>query len=120
MSTITTRSGKGSPLTNAEVDSNFTNLNADKLEVTDLSDYVTQNVADASYEPKLTNTTRMKFFRRDDAPAAVPDDLREGDMWYETDTENIYFWREISSNTYNWVLFSTGTTNSDTMDGGAY
>lgn len=32
MSTITTRSGKGSPLTNAEVDANFTNLNSDKYE----------------------------------------------------------------------------------------
>jgi hypothetical protein len=32
MSTIVTRAGKGSPLTNAEVDDNFTNLNADKLE----------------------------------------------------------------------------------------
>jgi hypothetical protein len=37
MSTITTRSGKGSPLTNAEVDANFTNLNTDKLELSDLS-----------------------------------------------------------------------------------
>lgn len=33
MSTITTRSGKGSPLTNAEVDANFTNLNNDKVQV---------------------------------------------------------------------------------------
>jgi hypothetical protein len=32
MSTITTRAGKGSPLTNAEVDANFTNLNSDKYE----------------------------------------------------------------------------------------
>jgi len=32
MSTITTRSGKGSPLTNSEVDANFTNLNSDKYE----------------------------------------------------------------------------------------
>ena len=32
MATIVTRSGKGSPLTNTEVDSNFTNLNTDKLE----------------------------------------------------------------------------------------
>ena len=37
MSTITTRSGKGSPLTNNEVDANFTNLNTDKLESGDLS-----------------------------------------------------------------------------------
>jgi hypothetical protein len=33
MSTIVTRAGKGSPLTNTEVDSNFTNLNTDKLEI---------------------------------------------------------------------------------------
>lgn len=32
MATITTRSGKGSPLTNNEVDANFTNLNTDKVE----------------------------------------------------------------------------------------
>jgi predicted NAD-dependent protein-ADP-ribosyltransferase YbiA (DUF1768 family) len=32
MSTIVTRAGKGSPLTNTEVDSNFTNLNTDKIE----------------------------------------------------------------------------------------
>ena len=32
MATITTRAGKGSPLTNDEVDDNFTNLNTDKLE----------------------------------------------------------------------------------------
>ncbi len=39
MSTIVTRSGKGSPLTNAEVDANFSNLNSGKLEASDnLSD----------------------------------------------------------------------------------
>jgi hypothetical protein len=32
MATIVTRAGKGSPLTNTEVDNNFTNLNTDKLE----------------------------------------------------------------------------------------
>jgi hypothetical protein len=32
MATIVTRSGKGSPLTHAEVDANFENLNSDKLE----------------------------------------------------------------------------------------
>ena len=32
MSTITLRNVKGSPLTNTEVDSNFSNLNTDKME----------------------------------------------------------------------------------------
>ena len=47
MSTITTRAGKGSPLTNSEVDSNFTNLNDDKLEdaPSDGSQYARQNGA---------------------------------------------------------------------------
>jgi hypothetical protein len=35
MSTIITRIGKGTPLTNAEVDANFTNLNNDKIEAAD-------------------------------------------------------------------------------------
>ena len=43
MSTIVTRSGKGSPLTNNEIDANFNNLNTDKLETGSLS--VTTNSA---------------------------------------------------------------------------
>lgn len=37
MATIVTRAGKGSPLTHNEVDSNFTNLNTDKVELTGTS-----------------------------------------------------------------------------------
>lgn len=37
MATITTRSGKGSPLTHDEVDANFNNLNTDKLEASNLT-----------------------------------------------------------------------------------
>lgn len=82
--------------------------------------YLTQGDADTLYEPKLTSTTRMKFFRKAAAPEAVADSLQEGDMWYETDTESVYFWRETSSNVYSWTLLSTGTTDSDTLDGGSY
>lgn len=81
---------------------------------------LTQQEADALYEPKLDGTTRQKFFRRDDAPDVVTDGLQEGDMWYETDTEDVYFWREIDTNVFSWVLFSTGTDDSDTLDGGSY
>jgi hypothetical protein len=46
MSTIVTRAGKGSPLTHTEVDSNFTNLNTDKLEKTNnLSDLTSASTA---------------------------------------------------------------------------
>ena len=39
MATVTTRAGKGSPLTHAEVDANFTNLNNDKLESSAVSTF---------------------------------------------------------------------------------
>tara|TARA_R110000803_G_scaffold188857_1_gene251317 strand:- start:8 stop:460 length:453 start_codon:yes stop_codon:yes gene_type:complete len=51
MASITTRVGKGSPLTNAEVDANFTNLNSDKLEVSTLG------VTVQGYSTALENTT---------------------------------------------------------------
>ena len=38
MSTIVTRAGKGTPLTNAEVDANFTGLNTDKVETVTSTD----------------------------------------------------------------------------------
>jgi len=45
MSTITLRNTKGSPLTNTEVDTNFSNLNTDKMEksnnLSDLADAAT-------------------------------------------------------------------------------
>jgi hypothetical protein len=39
MATIVTRAGKGSPLTNNEVDANFTNLNSDKVETSAISTF---------------------------------------------------------------------------------
>lgn len=41
MSTIVTRSGKGSPLTHVEVDANFTNLNSDKYQSGDAATFTT-------------------------------------------------------------------------------
>jgi len=49
MSTITTRSGKGSALTHAEVDDNFTNLNTDKVETSAIGTTV------QAYDSNLTS-----------------------------------------------------------------
>ena len=48
MATIVTRSGKGSALTHTEMDSNFSNLNTDKLESSDLTNYA-DRTADANW-----------------------------------------------------------------------
>lgn len=50
MTTIVTRIGKGAPLTNAELDANFSNLNADKLEASDLSPYLLSASAASTYQ----------------------------------------------------------------------
>ena len=47
MATIITRSGKGAPLTNAEVDANFTNLNTDKVETSAISAFGATLINDA-------------------------------------------------------------------------
>lgn len=50
MTTIVTRAGKGSPLTNTEMDTNLTNLNSDKLEVA---------TAAATYQPLDSDLTAI-------------------------------------------------------------
>ncbi len=54
MSTIVTRAGKGSPLTNTEVDSNFTNLNTDKYQSGDAPTFT--DVAADSLQLNLSAT----------------------------------------------------------------
>ena len=49
MSTITTRSSKGSALSHTEMDNNFTNLNTDKLEAANLTTY-TGNITAATVD----------------------------------------------------------------------
>jgi hypothetical protein len=57
MSTIVTREGKGSELTHAEVDSNFTNLNADKAETSSLSSVATSGSYNDLYNKPAIPTT---------------------------------------------------------------
>ena len=60
MATIVTRSGKGSPLSIAEGDANFTNLNNDKVELDDIS--VTTASAAETSALSYNNTTGVLTF----------------------------------------------------------
>jgi hypothetical protein len=66
MSTIVLRSVKGSALTHTEGDANFSNLNTDKLELTDLS--VTQNSASGGGTLSYNNTTGVFTY----TPPVIP------------------------------------------------
>jgi len=65
MSTITTRSGKGSPLTNNEIDDNFTNLNTDKYQSGDTPTFA-----------GLTTTADVSFGDNDKAIFGAGSDLQ--------------------------------------------
>jgi hypothetical protein len=55
MSTLTLRGTKGSPLTNTEVDTNFSNLNSDKAEKSsNLSDLTSPATARSNIDVKST------------------------------------------------------------------
>lgn len=88
MATITTRAGKGAPLTNAELDANFTNLNSAKLETT----ATTTNVAEG---------TRL-YFTDARARAAIS---ATGSLSYNSTTGVISFTQGNSD------TVSEGTTN---------
>lgn len=100
MATIVTRSGKGSPLTNTEVDSNFSNLNTDKLEdasgstSSDGNEYVRKNgawsVATGGGGASVTTS------------ATAPSSPSDGDLWFsETNGVTYIYYNDGSSS--QWV-----------------
>lgn len=73
MASITTRSGKGSPLTNAEVDANFTSLNTAKLELT--VDGVASGASiTPAYGDTQYNVTALATDATINAPSGTPSD----------------------------------------------
>ena len=70
MTAITTRAGKGSPLTNAEVDANFTNLNAGKLEVS--GGTISANAATAALTITQSGTGNALVVEDSTSPDGTP------------------------------------------------
>jgi len=62
-----------------------------------------------------------QFFRQAATPSG--DNLQEGDMWYNTSTELLHVYREVSTGVYEWhIIASAGGSSptSFTMDGGSF
>lgn len=57
-------------------------------------------------------------FRGADTPSGG--NVEQGDLWYESDTETLKIYREVSQNVYAWVPIAMSTGDSDTLDGGSY
>jgi len=82
MSTIVTRSGKGSPLTNNEVDTNFTNLNSDKYQSGDSPTFA---VLTATGDSAFTSTGAVVVSKG--ATADRPASPVKGMLRYNTSTD---------------------------------
>lgn len=119
MATITTRAGKGSPLTNTEMDANLTNLNTYKLEditgesVGDLSDVDITSTAPSDGQALIWDAANSKFIPGDSfsqtdfdtAIAAVDiDDLSNVNITSPSNGQSLTY----NSSTSTWVNSSVG------------
>lgn len=54
-------------------------------------------------------------FRQATAPSGT--NVQQGDLWYETDTEDLYLYREVSSGVFEWspILLSTSIVDGGTI-----
>lgn len=94
MSTIVTRTGKGAPLTYAEMDANFTNLNNDKIEAAALIPYETSAHASSTYATQTAlNTTNATVATKQDA---LPSQIGNTGKYLGTDGTNLS-WSTVSA-----------------------
>ena len=62
-----------------------------------------------------------QFFRQGSTPSGS--NLAEGDLWYNTSSEELFVYREISTSVYEWhTIASAGGSSptSFTLDGGSF
>ena len=59
-----------------------------------------------------------QFFRGDDAPTGS--NLTEGDLWYDTDDDQLKVYRETSANNFEFVPLASATGTMDNLDGGLF
>ena len=117
MATITTRIGKGDPLTFTEMDSNLTNLNSDKLEninnesIGDLSDVDTSGITNGQALVWDSATSR---FLASSAGASSLDDLSDVDTSSAADADILMY----DSANSRFVAASQYTSGGSASDSG--
>lgn len=100
MSTIVTRAGKGSPLTNNEVDANFVNLNTDKIQVVGTPTSGQAVVWDAANSRWIPGTAASRVTVSSTAPTGAT----AGDRWLNADTGVEYLYTNDGDSS-QWVEY---------------
>jgi len=88
------------------------NVDAEEIAISPTGSITATNLQEA-----ITQLATQQFTQAS-APTGV--NVGEGDIWYETDTENLYIYREVSPGVFDWRPIIIGATDSDSLDGGLY
>jgi hypothetical protein len=109
MSTIVTRSGKGSPLTHNEVDANFTNLNTDKVEKTaaDITGGTIDNTSIGATTPSTVNATTIT------GQTARLNGTGQNLLTFSQEFDNAVWSKQNATVTANNIAAPDGTTTAD-------
>ena len=75
----------------------------------------TGSVSSTTVQGAIAELARQQY-----SQDTAPTDVEAGTFWYETDTENLFVYREISPNVFAWVAVILGDDDSDILDGGSY
>jgi len=59
-----------------------------------------------------------QFYRQASEPTG--DNLAEGDLWYDTDDDQLKVYRETSANTFEFVPLAQATDTMNNLDGGLF
>jgi len=59
-----------------------------------------------------------QFYRQPEEPTGS--NLSEGDLWYDTDDDQLKVYRETSSNVFQFVPLAAATDTMDNLDGGQF
>jgi hypothetical protein len=87
--------------------------NADQINVDAIG-----NIIPAGTVANALGVLADQFFRGDSAPTG--NNLSEGDLWYDTNDDQLMVYRETSPSNYEFVPLAAATGTMDNLDGGGF
>ena len=80
--------------------------------------FTPHNVITATNVQDALEQLADQFFRGPNTPSGS--NLAEGDLWYDTDDDQLKVYRETSTNNFEFVPLTQATGTMDTLDGGNF